>query len=165
MGLFNFVSGWQGKLLSPLDAKMTETLNLGLQVAREKVHVRTGRLKASIGGGFNQSTKTILLWADEPYALVEEQRAPIPAHSYLGPAAQKMAGFWGGKFDIELHFPNAAPKGSMTTHADLADRESRWRKKNLGLLARARGKVKVVTRRWHKRMNDLEPTDPTTPIL
>lgn len=165
MGLFNLVSGWEGKLLSQLDAKMTETLNIGLAVAREKVHVRSGKLKASIGGGYNKSTKTVMLWADEPYSLVEEQREPLGTHSYLGPAANAMAGVWGGKSNIELHFPNAAPKGSTTTDADLASRESRWRKSNLGLLTRARGKVKVVTRRWHKRMNDFEPVDPSTPIL
>lgn len=163
---FGFVQNWRQRIIDdPVDTRMTETLNLGLRVARERVHKVTWKLHNSIGGGYNKSTKTLQLWADEPYALVEEQRAPIPSHSYLGPATQAMAGFWGGRSNIELHFPNAAPKGRMTTHAELADRESRWRKSNFGFMARARGKVKIVTRRWHKRMDEHETADPTTPLI
>ena len=40
MGLFNLISGWKAKLIDqPLDAKMTETLKIGLAVARNEVHV------------------------------------------------------------------------------------------------------------------------------
>ena len=76
---------------------------------------------------------------------------------------QAMAGLWNGHYNLEAHFPNAAPKGRMTTMADLAARDKQWRKKNLGFLTNR--KTKVAVRRWHKRMNDPSPNDATTPIL
>lgn len=164
MGLFEFAQGWDVRIFGALDARMNQTLQKGLEVARSTVHVRTGKLKASINGGFNQDTRTIMIWADTPYALVEEQRAPIPAHSYLGPAMQAMAGLWNGHYNLEAHYMNAAPKGKSTTMAELAGREKQWRKKNLGFLANR--KTKVVVRRWHKRwLNNPSPNDATTPIL
>lgn len=161
MGLFNLVPGWQAKLIDdPLDVRMTETLELGLRTARDRVHVVSGFLQSTIGGSYNKSTKTIQLHADAKYALVEEMRQ---GHEYLAPAAQAMAGFWGGRYNFELHFPNAAPMGRSTTTAQLADRESRWRRANLGFMARR--KTKVVARRWHKRFDDDTPADPTTPVI
>lgn len=159
---FEFVKGWDVRIFGALDARMNQTLQKGLEVARSKVHVQTGRLKASIGGGFNQDTRTIQIWADEPYAWVEEFRPP-GNHHYLLPAMQAMAGLWNGHYNTEAHFTNAAAKGKNTTLESLRAREEAGRKKNLGFMARR--KAKIVTRRWHKRMNDPSPNDATTPIL
>ena len=160
---FEFVKGWDVRIFGALDARMNQTLQKGLEVARSKVHVDTGNLKASIGGGYVQDTRTIQIWADQPYAWIEEHRAPVPSHSYLGPAMQAMAGLWNGHYNLEAHYMNASPKGKNTTMADLAAKEKHWRKKNLGFMANR--KVKSVVRRWHKRMNDPSPNDATTPIL
>lgn len=159
---FEFVKGWDVRIFGALDARMNQTLQKGLEVARSRAHVLTGKNKASIGGGFVQDTRTIQIWADMPYSYVEEFRSPGD-HHYLLPAMQAMAGFWGGNYNTEAHFMNAAPKGKSTTAASLRAREETGRKSQLGFLARR--KTKIVNRRWHKRMNDPSPNDPTTPIL
>lgn len=157
---FEFVQGWDVKLFGPLDARMNQTLQKGIETAKSHAHVETGQNKASIGGGYNQNTRTLMVWADKPYSMIEEMRGGD--HAYMAPAAQAMAGVWNGNWNIELHFPNAVPKGIRTSQQDLADRESRWRKSNLGFMARR--KVKVIARRWHRRMDEID-CDPTTPII
>jgi hypothetical protein len=157
---FEFVQGWDVKLFGPLDARMNQTLQKGIETAKSHAHVDTGQNKASISGGYNQNTRTLMVWADKPWSLVEEMRGGN--HAYLAPAMQAMAGFWGGTYNLEMHFPNAAPKGIRTTQQDLDARESRWRKANLGFMARR--KVKVITRRWHRR-TEWPQADPTTPLI
>lgn len=162
---FNFVQNWRQKVVDdPVDTRMTATMQLGIRTAQEKVHVVTGRLKASIGGHYDKSTKTTQVYADQPYSWVEEMRAPFPSHAYLLPAFQAMAGFWGGRSTLVAAFPNAAPKGKSTTIESLREREARWKKK-LGFMTRFRGKVSIQTRRWHKRMDEHEHVDPTTPLI
>lgn len=162
---FGFVSNWRQRIVDdPVDTRMTETMQLGIRTAQDRVHVITGRLKASIGGHYNKSTKTIQVYADEKYAMVEEQRSPIPSHSYLGPAMQAMAGFWGGRSNLVAAFPNAAPKGKSTTIESLREREAGWKKK-LGFMTRFRGKVSIQTRRWHRRMDDDVCLELPTPII
>lgn len=160
---FGFVGDWHRKIVDdPVDVKMTETLKIGLDVARERVHVITGYLKSTIGGEYNKSTKVIMLHADAPYAMIEEMRPPLGAHAYLAPAVNAMAGFWGGSYNFELHFPNAAVEHK--SKEQLAAREKSWRK---NLRFSAKRKTKVIARRWHKLMLDapLDPADATTPLL
>jgi hypothetical protein len=161
---FEFAKGWDVRIFGALDARMNQTLQKGLEVARATVHVRTGKLKASIGGGFNQDTRTLMIWADEPYAWVEEFRTP-GNHHYLLPAMQAMAGLWNGHYNLEAHYMNAAAKGKHTTLESLRAREEAGRKSQLGFLARR--KAKIVTRRHHPRLtlNTPSPNDATTPIL
>lgn len=160
--MFNLVPNWRQKvLINPLTAKMQETAAIGNRVIKERAHVVSGYMVSVSGVMFDQSKMRIIEYSDAPYSMVEEMRGK--SHAFMAPAAQAMAGFWGGKWDIEIHFPNAALMGKGTTHADLAAREKRWRKQNLGFMARR--KVTVHARRWHKRMNDFDPADPTTPIL
>jgi hypothetical protein len=161
MGLFNLVPNWDRPIHDALDAKMTECMKVGVAASRAKVHVVTGYLQSTIGGSYNKSTKTIQLHADAPYALIEEMRGP--AHSYLAYGANAMAGFWGSPYKFELHFPNAAIERNKSADA-LVSREKSWRK-NLRVSLRGKGKVKVISRRWHKRFDDDTPTDPTTPII
>lgn len=162
---FGFVQNWKQKIIDdPLDVRMTATMDLGVRTAQDRVHVVTGKLKASIGGHYNKSTKTIQVYADQPYSWVEEMRAPFPSHAYLQPAMQAMAGFWGGRSNLVAAFPNAAQKGKSTTIESLREREAGWKKK-LGFMTRFRGKVSIQTRRWHKRMDEHETVDPATPII
>lgn len=161
MGLFNFVSGWRSALIDkPLDARMTETLKVGLQVARDEVHVITGHLQASIGGEYRQSDKTIMLHADASYALIEETRGPTrrySEHHYLAPAAQAMARVWGG--NLELHFPNAHVPESVEGKTRQIHRITRFH----AALGRTGRRTRVIVRR-HRRLS-IVPHDPTTPIL
>lgn len=160
---FGFVQNWRQRIIDdPVDTRMTETLNLGIRTAQDKVHVVTGFLKSTIGGHYNKSTKTIQVYADAKYAWVEEMRTPGD-HHYLLPAMQAMAGFWGGRSNLVAAFPNAAPKGKSTTIESLREREAGW-KKRLGFMTKLRGKVSIQTRRWHRRMDDVF-SDPTTPLI
>lgn len=168
MGLFDFVSGWKAKLIDqPLDAKMTETLKIGLAIARNEVHVITGNLQRSIGGEYDRRTKTIMLHADQPYALIEETRAPLGQHSYLAPAANEMAHYWGAP-NFELHYPNAllgkAAARSRNPMAAIRQQETRL----ISGFSSGRGgvarRVRVYSRRWHKRAG-LIPSDPLTPLV
>jgi hypothetical protein len=162
---FGFVQNWRQKIIDdPLDTRMTETMQLGIRTAQDRVHVVTGFLKSTIGGHYNKSTKTIQVYADAKYSWVEEMRPPLGSHSYLLPAMQAMAGFWGGRSNLVAAFPNAAPKGKSTTIESLREREAGWKKK-LGFMTRFRGKVSIQARRWHRRMDELETTDPSTPLI
>lgn len=161
---FGFVQNWRQRIIDdPVDTRMTETMQLGIRTAQDRVHVVSGFLKSTIGGHYNKSTKTIQVYADAKYAWVEEMRTPGD-HHYLLPAIQAMAGFWGGRSNLVAAFPNAAPKGASTTVESLQAREAGWKKK-LGFMTRFRGKVSIQTRRWHKRMDEHETADPTTPLI
>ena len=155
MGLFNFVSNWWAPFDVNLDARMTETLKIGLQVARSEVHVVSGFLQSTIGGEYNRSTKTIMLHADAKYALIEETRGPTKFHSehhYLAPAAKAMAEVWGGG-SFELHFPHAALGKIATgrTHGLVGQERKLYSK--LGKVGR---RTKLVSRRWHRRFPEPE---------
>ncbi len=153
MGLFNFIAGWKSKLIDePLDAKMANTLKVGLIIARQEVHIITGRLQASIGGEYDQKTKTIKLHADQPYSLIEETRAPLGAHSFLAPAANEMARLWGGNF--ELHYPNAAIGRDSQGLARNRQRENLLHSGFGGGRKGLARRVSVHSRRWHKRWDD-----------
>jgi hypothetical protein len=164
MGLFDFVSGWKEKLIDrPLDARMAETLKVGLAVARNEVHVISGYLQSTIGGEYDRSTKTIKLHADAPYALIEEARAPLGAHSYLAPAANEMARLWGGS-RFELHYPNAAIGRDKLGLARNRQREARVHSGFTGGRRGVAQRVTIHSRRWRKWAAEI-PGDPTTPVL
>lgn len=158
MNLFQFASNWRELLGRRVDARMQETLQVGLETARDLVHVQTGYLRSTIGGEYRQSDRTILLHADAPYALAEETRGPTARysqHHYLAPAAQAMAAMWGGSF--ELHFPHATP-------GRIGPKEDRlYRRLGTGRRGVAR-RVRIISRRWHHWATGPVPFE-ITPIL
>lgn len=88
-----------------IDAKMDAAGKAAVAEARRVVHVRTGRLKASIGYSYRQSDRTLTLHADEPYALFEEMGTRYrPPHPYLRPGLAAAGRVWGMK--TELQFTN-----------------------------------------------------------
>ena len=165
MGLFNFVSNWQGLLIDrPLDAKMRETAEVGKAVALENVHRITGYLASTISSEYDQRRKVVMLHADASYALIEETRGPTrrySEHHYLAPAARAMGKVWGGNF--ELHLPNAA--GSAES---IAGQQGRLKKalgrRFFGLGSGVAGRTTIHARRHH-HLKPAIPTDPTTPLL
>lgn len=169
MGLFNFVPNWRDDLLGrTLDIKMSDALRIGKEAALAKVHVQSGWLKSTISGGYEQSTKTLMLWADAKYAWVEEMRGPD--HAYLAAGLKAMAGFWGGSYNYEAHFMHSAPMRADTPLHQIEAKEKAWRKKSLGWLVSRKTKVRLHHRRdsGHRRM--LDPFCPalaevTFPIL
>jgi hypothetical protein len=155
--MFNFVSGGIDRLLGTVDSRMRESLEAGVAEARTRVHVLSGHLKSTIGGHYDQATRTSTLYADAVYAAVEEMRGGD--HAALAHGLNAMASFWGGTYRVD--FPNAAAPGRGTTTATLRTREKAWRK---GLKRSAR-KAKVSYRRHHRWSAEVAVADATTPIL
>lgn len=154
MGLFNLVPNWFNPIKQTLDAKMAQTLAIGLDVARSEVHVISGYLQSTIGGEYRQRDMTIMLHVDAPYALIEETRGPTRYHSqhhYLAPAAKAMAKVWGG--NLELHLPHANLGRIETGRSRGLVGQERKLYQKLGRLGR---RTKLVSRRHHRRWHDFE---------
>lgn len=71
----------------------------GVDEARRLVHVDTGQTRDSIGFIYKQSTKTLQLYADTPWAAYLEAKYP-----FLVPAMKTLRGF---RFNGEIRFANA----------------------------------------------------------
>jgi hypothetical protein len=101
---FSFMSGWKERLLDPvIDARMRQAGIAGVEEARRLVPVRTGKLRDSIGYIYNQQTKTLTLYADQPYAsFIELGTRRIAARPFLRPALAAMGRTWGGTTEVQF---------------------------------------------------------------
>lgn len=166
MGLFDFVSGWREKLIDrPLDAKMAETLKIGLEVARANAHVISGKMRDSIGGEYNRSTKTIMLHFDASYSLIELTRGPTKnyqTHDFATPACKAMGDVWGGSF--EIHIPHASIGRDSMGLARMRQQEVRLHHALGGGRGGLGSRTRIHSRRWHK-WNAEVPADATMPVL
>lgn len=146
MGLFSFVSGGIDRLFGGLDAKMVETLDIGLNTMRANAHVVTGHMKSTIGGEYNRSTKTVQIHIDAPYALIEAGRGG--AHDFITPGCRAMGNVWGGSFEVHL------PHATLGRHGMVGLRRQEgaaYRR-----LGRAGRKVTFVSRRYHRRYPEVD---------
>ena len=161
MGLFDFVSGWKEKLIDrPLDAKMRQAMDRGVETMRSQAHVITGYNKSTIGGTYDQRGKVVQFHIDSGYGLYEAGRGGT--HDFINPGLQAAAKVWGGNF--EIHFPNATVGKHSQGLARLRQQEGRVYHALGGGRGGLARRVQIHSRRWHRRL-DAIPADPTTPTL
>lgn len=74
-------------VLGEVGVRMDRAGAAAVAYARAAVPVRTGMLRASIGYYYIQSSRTLVVYADAPYAkFVEEGTIHMSAQPYLAPA-------------------------------------------------------------------------------
>lgn len=106
---------WRGEAFrksvhDEIAARLAKAGAIGVQVARQRVPVATGRTRASIGYTFDRSTMTIQIFATSRWAVfIEMGTSRMPARPFLRPALAAVGRAFGGGISTEMGLPNAPP--------------------------------------------------------
>lgn len=114
MAFLSFIDQFRERVLSPaIDTQMRLAMQNGIEATQAAAPVLTGKLKASIGGIYNQADKVVTIYCDVPYGAMQNNGYKsrsgrlVPGKHFMEAGLKAMGRTWGGS--VEVQFATLAP--------------------------------------------------------